>query len=935
MLADASLSNELRRLLAEPLALAVCATLSALTIVPIMTDRSRHRPGNVAPIQLISAIGAWALLFLNAASLVSSVREHSPIVACACFATLLTTLGLFLRREGGRVVDDQAPETIEAMIREIEQILGGAWRVGIKSLDAVIVEDTGPFIGVSVSRRGSVVVRVRQELMAWLEKHRRPGGAGSTAVESLLRFTFLHELGHVLNGDHLNYRFVRSVLLAHLCWAPAAVVATALLPWGVPAAQTALITSACLALPFLGQCLLARRFLAEREEEADLRAMQTLDPSDASLLATRSGRRTDRNPTLLEKLMTDLHVQEPVTRRASWLSKAVQWVWPEAGHIHERCELLALGRGGRMPRPNRWAALMGMQCGLLCTSLLACTSAAFSSLPVWQPGIALRLTVIQMMATCAMAATYCGMRVDPALVRLHDRVKVPARWAVGAIFYCAFSASALLLYLLPALSRISAVVSYPLFALSVGISAAEVLYGSSMAAVFAGGSPENAAISLRHPVLRTVPMFLINLGIAICAGGAAAWVFGLHRVGSGPWNGVTIVAFAGATTTFFISKSTNAAVRAIPPIAVLDSSGGVYAIRIFWREFYFDRHAMSNGAIVFIGLSTYAGTALLFGCGAAFAARLMSGIADKVVFDTLVSIGGVLMALMILVPRRAEEPAHLTDLEHLRMFDSLLTAVRTARLPVAEKLGHALARWVDHDAGILAAVLPEPRAIWRLESLLLLVRIARGSGEEKTVASWRSAIADALRRIVTDGAVSVNGSRPSLAYTVLAAQVIDEADLAAEIPLEPILDSIADRLELCLNGEDEASAQAMTWACRLLGANGRSRPGVERMRMQCLMTAEYHLTRPIIRYRLCDFVAYIALLENADLQDRLASIARARMWEALQLNPENDVSLLLDCYLTAISLGENDSTHLSLAASTIGEVATRIADELTRIYGEP
>ena len=25
--------------------------------------------------------------------------------------------------------------------------------------------------------------------------------------------TFLHELGHILNGDHLTYRFVRSVLM--------------------------------------------------------------------------------------------------------------------------------------------------------------------------------------------------------------------------------------------------------------------------------------------------------------------------------------------------------------------------------------------------------------------------------------------------------------------------------------------------------------------------------------------------------------------------------------------------------------------------------------------------------------------------------------------------------------------------------------------------
>jgi hypothetical protein len=38
------------------------------------------------------------------------------------------------------------------------------------------------------------------------------------------------------------------------------------------------------------------------------------------------------------------------------------------------------------------------------------------------------------------------------------------------------------------------------------------------------------------------------------------------------------------------------------------------------------------------------------------------------------------------------------------------------------------------------------------------------------LARWRPAIVDALRRIVFDGAVFVNRSRPSLAYTVLAAQ---------------------------------------------------------------------------------------------------------------------------------------------------------------------
>ena len=934
MFAEASVSNEFRRLLAEPLALTVTVATMAFLLVPIMVDRSRHRPGNFAPIQLISAIGAWALLLLNEALLVSSLRERSPILACASFATLLATLWQLLRRDNGRVVNDQAPEAIEAMIREIEQILGGAWRAGIKSLDAMIVEDTGPFIGVSVSRGGSVVVRVRQELMAWLARHRRPGGAGSVAVESLLRFTVLHELGHVLNGDHHTYRFVRRTLLAHLCWIPAAVVSAALLPWRVPGAQTTLTTTLCLSLPFLGQCLLARRFLAEREETADLRAMQTLDPSDALLLVTRSGRRTDRpNPTLLEKLMTDLHVQSPVTRRASWLSKAVQWVWPEAGHIHERCELLALGRGGRVPQPKQWAAFMGMQCGLLCISLMACAAAAFGSLRFWQPGIALRVAVILMMVTCSMAASYCGMRVDPARVRLDDLLDVPSRWAVGAIFYLSFSASALMLHLLPVFSGISAVLSFPLFSLSVGISVAPVIFGSLIALDQGGGNPENASVSLRHPMLHTIPILFINLAIVICSAAAAGWVFGLTGVGIGAWTGVTLFAWAGATTTISFSESTSATVRSIPPIAVLDSPGLVYGIRLFWREIYFDRHITSQGVIIFMGLSTYGGSTLLFACGGAFAAKLMSRVAtSNVIFDTLLLMGGMLICLMQLVPQRPDNRAHLADLEHLRMFDSLLTAVRTAGLPVAETLSNALARWVNRDPDLPSVVLPEPRVIGKLETLLLLVRIAREIGEEKMIVRWHSAIVEALRQIVTDGAVFVNRSRPSLAFTVLAAQVIQEADLAAEIPLEPILDSIAERFEICLSGEEGASAEALVSACRVLGANGRSPAPMERIQMRCLMVAEQQLTRPIIRSRLREVVGYIALLENPALQDRLVSIVRARLWEALQLNPWNDVSLLLDCYLAAVSLGESDSPRLSLAESTIGEIATRMADELTTAW---
>lgn len=64
----------------------------AFVFVPIAADRSKHRPGNIAPIQLISAVGAWALILLNQAVLASSLRQGLPILACASFATNLTAL---------------------------------------------------------------------------------------------------------------------------------------------------------------------------------------------------------------------------------------------------------------------------------------------------------------------------------------------------------------------------------------------------------------------------------------------------------------------------------------------------------------------------------------------------------------------------------------------------------------------------------------------------------------------------------------------------------------------------------------------------------------------------------------------------------------------------------------------------------------------------
>jgi hypothetical protein len=270
----------------------------------------------------------------------------------------------------------------------------------------------------------------------------------------------------------------------------------------------------------------------------------------------------------------------------------------------------------------------------------------------------------------------------------------------------------------------------------------------------------------------------------------------------------------------------------------------------------------------------------------------------------------------------------LFDLAHLEMFDSFLTALRTARQPVA-KLAEALAFWVRNDRNLPDAVLPEPRAIWKLESLLLLVRIARAVDADDMVLRWRDAIAGSLHRIIRKGSVSVSGSRPSLIYTVLAAEVVDAANLRSSIPLEPMLDSVSAQLEAWLTGRQGSSAEAVAAACKLLAAHGRELPERDRIRTRSMYAMEQLLSGPIHREALATIVAYVSLLGDATVTGRLRTLVRSRLWETLQLNPGNDVPLLVDSYLAGVAVGETDRGRLAIAESTIAASANRLAGELT------
>jgi len=349
-------------------AIAIFITILAL-IVPIIGDRPARRPGNLTPIQLISALGAWALVLADASAIAIGIRDGSPVLLCTATATVVIALILMFRQYATHVSDRETPQSLNFVVDDLKQLLGGAPRLGMASLDAVVVAGHCPGIGVDVGPRGRVVVRVRGDVAEWIEGHRHAGGTRAEVVASFVRFVVLHELAHVLNGDHRTFRFVRSVLVANLLWIAAAAAAATSLVLDREASARPLVVAASIIVLLIVQSLVARRFIAEREQLADWRAMQTLPPVDSTRLSARRGRRRGvLNPTELEKLMTDLKARAPLRGHRGLLSQLIGAVWPEGDDIHHRSEKAASEHAGSVPRPVLWAALTGMQCGFLSMS---------------------------------------------------------------------------------------------------------------------------------------------------------------------------------------------------------------------------------------------------------------------------------------------------------------------------------------------------------------------------------------------------------------------------------------------------------------------------------------------------------------------------------------------------------------------------------------
>jgi hypothetical protein len=757
-------------------------------------------------------------------------------------------------------------------------------------------------------------------------------------VASFARFTVLHELAHVLNGDHRTFRFVRSVLVAQLVWLGGAAAMLVPLLLGRRASSRPLVVAASIVILFVAQSLVARRFIAERERLADWRAIQTLSPSDAMrLLERRRRRRNLSNPTELEKLMTHLKLQARPRRGGRLLPRLIALAWPEGDDIHARSEMAGGDRSGGTPRPVLWAALMGMQCGFFSMSVALAVMLSISASTHLQPATSSTLLMAIMTWITAPAATFCGLRADPRRMSVQTRTLSGRRIAGGVTFFLTFATSAFTLNCFEARFDVAGMPADLVLAavfVMVAMLAALCTWVSTIFGIRDGGgelqtTPRSGWV-LAFPLLASMAIVQVPLSVI-----ASGWAGGGSFSGGG-WVPLALISVAISAVSSAMARSTSAALRAIAPMALLDTPPPVYGFRVFWRNFYIDMSkttlTRAAAAALAVQLATIPFCVLCAALLMPAARRLLAG--QPTLTVAVISMVGV-MSLILVIPDRYGAyrcpSARLLDKDRLQLFERLLFAARIADPAAADRLNASLAQWLRDDQ-FPDALLPQPEAVWPLAPLLSLVRLARETGESAAGERWRGRIERALRQIVVDDSVAVAPRQPpSMYWTVLAATIIDEAELRDAFPFERMLDRIEGLFDERLEYGTANLLSDLIAAYRLLRRHGRRGP--DTLRVRKFVRSSSLVSRPLLRQSLAELAELAELTGDAELEEKLGPIVRSRMWEGLQLNPRKDVLLLLDCYLAAVLLGELDARHAA-AAVLVGELTERISDELLAVMSD-
>jgi len=870
-----------------------------ITFVIALTDLPRRQPDALAPIQMLTLYGIAALVLLQIANIVAALYWSAslPPGIAAGFAllhllsaaiALITTASILLRSvlRPRRRPSSNVAALLQTEVDALKQVVCG--ERGISDIRLYRGSANGTEVEVTRTPEGAEI-RVGERLPEKLAHFTSHSSGGRKRVRALIRFILLHELGHILNGDHLAYQYARAVMLGQLWYVvPLLALQPPLLAmWvrgvrieelGAVSGMAALLTFTAITTGF--QRFLAERFASAREQLADWRATVTLTAAEeARLLEAQTGDRP-----FLEKALSALR-PPPMPSALRFLFTLM---WPSAGRIDARVDHLRDGTAEGRHEPLRWAGVAGFNAGALTVMAISFTGALAMQ---WGESFAQSAAFGIAVIVASFPAMMLVGRADATDPFSGESISWERRIVTLAAYLLAFCvvvfAGYVLLYGVPTLS--------PRFYATGGavIVFVSILIGGSAYVVGLTVHTGPAALRQRGEMRMNVVPLLIGFEVMIPLSFVLARIIGSklqHPFGVLLMPTFIVFAFGCAATA-----SRFPLVRRLSPLGVTGAVGEIVRVRVLMVDVSADMNTVHRDRLFLRLTMMWASQiAIAFVIVAAIVLAFPRGAPD----DALAVVFALSLALgmgFAFLPKAKGKTA--SSLE--RNIDTIHGLFQCRREGPLGPLLRRLAPFVINElCATQVRAIDTERDVTEIRRAALLAEIARSVHATDILAGWTRDIADMLREHAPEGVVHTwPGGPPSAFWTAWAARLAAAApDTTAACALaESAARLLPDRLE-------NARTILMAATIARVTAAAGSHIALPEANIHELLRATDSLSD----------IAAIATYTGAGL-DVLREIVRTRLWQTLHANSRRELPAILDILAAGNLFGES-GTPLWIAA---------------------
>jgi Zn-dependent protease with chaperone function len=857
-----------------------------------ITGFPRRQPDTLAPIQLITLTGVAALMLLHVAAAVATTYWWMtlPRGAVAGFALLYliaTTFGavtacvILLR---SRLRPRRAPPAaVDAWLRTEADTLEQIARGGHGIEEVVLYGGSADGTEIEAIRTSNgAAVRVGSRLPETLARFSRHPAGGPRRVRTLIRFILLHELGHLLNGDHLAYHVARATLLAQLWYLLPLTGLQPLLAMSVTRGASREELAAIGSMGFLllataimvfFQRLVATRFAAARERLADWRATVTLTAEDRKHLL----RALPDDSPFLEKALTALAVRP---KASSWTG-LLTLTWPPAESIASRVAQLTSGQSKGRHEPYSWSALAAVNVAAL---VVLVTSLAAPLVSAWGKSAAQQVALTIAVVLAAVPAAILVGRAERTELVTPVQSPMDLRIGTAGVYVIVQALGAIAGYLVvrtvPPLS--------PRQFTTAGTVIVMVTLVVAGVAFLAGTMIDLGLTVLRQSGEVTIKVIPFLLGLS------AFYPFSVlleHALGSQEsWRGgLLLPTFAVSILGTVALQSRHAFLRRVSPLGMHGGSS-IMRVRLLMTDVLADLEDIERRRLFCrLTLMLMAQTVMAFLFVAAVVVLLSGDSPDQAAAATF-TLGFFVMCAVAVWPKKKSAPPTRID----RNIDLLLALFESGgegpHGPLLERLKPSVANDLRNtplrDADGTEDIGNLRRAAQRLE-------LANAVGATDLSAEWRAVAADLLRAHAFDGVARAwPGAPPSAYWTAWAARLASAAGDAATA--RSLAHTAARHLPPhCINAR---AIQVAATVARLTGAQATP---------FALRSTDMHRL-----LRSTDSVSDLAAISpvlGSDDVELLRQVVRSRLWTTLHGNPRRQLLVILDAVNAGRQLGEGET----------------------------